>query len=153
MNVRELSWGKVDLESRSEPTAIRAVTGLPVRGSIEGSKYAGEIISREAVSVGEMRQQAATGTHSRVGRGHCRSGALNNSKSLSALPSGLGRRGRWKALCASSILIAGIMPGENLRQTANSAGRQRTRRTEQPNVSLRRGTATPHLGSSFVVSS
>jgi hypothetical protein len=59
------------------------------------SKYVGEIIWREAVSGGDMRQQAAAGTHSRVDRGHYRSGALSNSNSPSAPLSSLEpRRGR-----------------------------------------------------------
>jgi hypothetical protein len=40
----------------------------PVSFAASASKSAGEIMLREAVSVGEMRQQAAAGTHSRVDR-------------------------------------------------------------------------------------
>jgi len=60
-----------------------------------GSKSAGEIILREAV--GETPQQGATGANSKVGRGHCRSGAPSNSNSLSASrfgPAQERRRGR-----------------------------------------------------------
>jgi hypothetical protein len=77
---------------------------------------------REAVSVGEMRQQAAAGTHSRVDRGHCRSGALSNSNSPSAPLSSLEpRRGRSKSMWTSSILFAVIISGKRLRQTPNWA--------------------------------
>jgi hypothetical protein len=95
----------------------------PVSFAASASKSAGEIMLREAV--GETPQQGATGAHSKVGKGHCRSGAPSNSNSLRASLSALEpaqerRRGCWKKLRASSILLAGTMSGKKLRETPNS---------------------------------
>src|SRR5262249_30689317 len=102
----------------------------------------------------ETPQQAAIGAHSRVGKGHCRSEAPSNSNSLSAPLPGLEpahepHRGGWKALWASSVLIAGIVARKKLRQTPIQLGG-----LNSPMYCLSvAGTATRHLGSSFVVSS
>jgi hypothetical protein len=70
-------------EIEAASVAAHAIDRLsPVSFAASASKSAGEIMLREAV--GETPQQGATAAHSKVGKGHCRSGAPSNSNSRSA---------------------------------------------------------------------